>query len=74
MPNAWKIAFDWLRSHTEDYNLVLVLVHIYFPAGAIEMDGPSAGVTIVTVLASLYSGKCVRSDTAMTGEVILREH
>ena len=35
-------------------------------------DGPSAGVTIVTVLVSLFTGRCVRSDTAMTGEVTLR--
>ena len=72
--NAWKIALDWLRSHTEDYNLVCGPtgdesdIHIHFPAGAIEMDGPSAGVTIITVLASLYSGHL---DTAMTGVVTL---
>ena len=47
-------------------------IHIHFPAGAVEKDGPSAGVTITAVLASLFSGRCVRSDTAMTGEVTLR--
>ena len=47
-------------------------IHIHFPAGAVGKDGPSAGITIVTVLASLFSGRCVRSDTAMTGEVTLR--
>jgi ATP-dependent Lon protease len=47
-------------------------VHIHFPAGAISKDGPSAGVTIVTVLVSLFTSRCVRSDTAMTGEVTLR--
>lgn len=47
-------------------------IHVHFPAGAVGKDGPSAGVTIATVLASLFSGQCVRSDTAMTGEVTLR--
>ena len=47
-------------------------IHIHFPAGAVMKDGPSAGVTIVTVLVSLFTGRCVRSDTAMTGEVTLR--
>ena len=47
-------------------------IHIHFPAGAVGKDGPSAGVTIVTVLTSLFSGRCVRSDTAMTGEITLR--
>ncbi len=47
-------------------------VHIHVPAGAIPKDGPSAGVTMVTVLVSLASGRKVRSDVAMTGEVTLR--
>lgn len=47
-------------------------LHVHFPAGAISKDGPSAGVTIVTVIVSLFAERCVRSDTAMTGEVTLR--
>lgn len=47
-------------------------IHIHFPAGAVGKDGPSAGVTIVTVLVSLFTKQCVRSDTAMTGEITLR--
>jgi ATP-dependent Lon protease len=46
-------------------------VHIHVPAGAIPKDGPSAGVAIVSALASLCSGRAVRSDTAMTGEITL---
>ncbi len=47
-------------------------VHIHVPAGAIPKDGPSAGVTMVSVLVSLASGRKVRSDVAMTGEITLR--
>ncbi|TRY82853.1 hypothetical protein DNTS_022064 [Danionella cerebrum] len=47
-------------------------IHLHFPAGAVTKDGPSAGVTIVTCLASLLSGRLVRSDVAMTGEITLR--
>ncbi len=47
-------------------------VHIHVPAGAIPKDGPSAGVTMFTALASLLSDRLVRPDTAMTGEATLR--
>ena len=47
-------------------------IHIHVPAGSIPKDGPSAGVTMFTALASLLTGRSVRSDTAMTGEATLR--
>ena len=46
-------------------------LHIHVPAGAVPKDGPSAGVTMATALASLYTGLPVRSHTAMTGEITL---
>ena len=53
---------DWFRTHD---------IHVHMPAGATPKDGPSAGITITTALASLATGRPVRADTAMTGEVTL---
>src|SRR5207302_531553 len=47
-------------------------IHVHVPAGAIPKDGPSAGVAMFTALVSLMTGRTVRSDTAMTGEISLR--
>jgi ATP-dependent Lon protease len=70
-------ALSYVRSNAESLGLPRNVfegqsVHIHVPAGAIPKDGPSAGVTMVTVLVSLASGRNVRSDVAMTGEITLR--
>jgi ATP-dependent Lon protease len=76
MKESAQIALSYLRSHGAELELgVGVLkdrgVHVHVPAGAVPKDGPSAGVTMTTALASLLSGRLVRSDVAMTGEVSL---
>lgn len=76
MKESAQAARSFLWSHASDYGIDLQKikengVHLHVPAGAIPKDGPSAGVTITSALASLYTGKKVRSDTAMTGEITL---
>ncbi|WP_434440129.1 endopeptidase La [Lentzea sp. E54] len=72
MKESAQIALSYLRSH-DDRAAALADrgVHIHVPAGAVPKDGPSAGVTMTTALASLLSGRPVRSDVAMTGEISL---
>ncbi|XP_049339317.1 lon protease homolog 2, peroxisomal [Astyanax mexicanus] len=82
MKESAHLAITWLRSNAKTYQLTNIAgcadplegndIHLHFPAGAVTKDGPSAGVTIVTCLASLFSGRLVRSDVAMTGEITLR--
>ncbi|KAG1963829.1 lon protease homolog 2, peroxisomal-like [Pimephales promelas] len=80
MKESAHLAISWLRSNAKTYFLSNgsadplegTDIHLHFPAGAVTKDGPSAGVTIVTCLASLLSGRLVRSDVAMTGEITLR--
>lgn len=82
MKESAHLAISWLRSNAKKYHLTTASgsfdlldntdIHLHFPAGAVTKDGPSAGVTIVTCLASLFSGRLVRSDVAMTGEITLR--
>jgi ATP-dependent Lon protease len=76
MKESAQIALSYLRSHGAELRLPVSElanrgVHIHFPAGAVPKDGPSAGITLTTALASLLSGRLVRSDVAMTGEVSL---
>jgi ATP-dependent Lon protease len=78
MKESAQAALSFLRANVaqlqkglpEDYFQIHDL-HIHVPAGAIPKDGPSAGVTMATALASLISGRKVREDTAMTGELTL---
>jgi len=76
MQESAKTARSFVWSHAAELGIDAALflnagVHIHVPAGAIPKDGPSAGVTMATALASIYSGRAARKDTAMTGEVTL---
>lgn len=72
MKESAQIALSYLRSHDDKAAALADRgVHIHVPAGAVPKDGPSAGVTMTTALASLLSGRPVRSDVAMTGEISL---
>ena len=69
------VSYVWSNAPALDIDPKLFegrTIHVHVPAGAIPKDGPSAGVTIVTALASLATGRPVRSDVAMTGEITLR--
>jgi ATP-dependent Lon protease len=76
MKESARIALSYLRSRGAELELPVGDlkdrgVHVHVPAGAVPKDGPSAGITMTTALASLLSGRPVRSDVAMTGEVSL---
>ncbi|HEU4500966.1 MAG TPA: endopeptidase La [Nitrospira sp.] len=76
MQESARAARSYLWSHAESMGLDISRfkrngLHIHVPSGAIPKDGPSAGITMATALASSYVGKAVRSDTAMTGEISL---
>jgi ATP-dependent Lon protease len=76
MKESAQIALSYLRSNGPSLGLPVGEladrgVHLHVPAGAVPKDGPSAGITMTTALASLLSGRLVRSDVAMTGEVSL---
>jgi ATP-dependent Lon protease len=79
MKESAQIALSYLRANGERLGLpgsaLAALsqerVHVHFPAGAVPKDGPSAGVTMATALASLLTGRLVKADVGMTGEVSL---
>jgi ATP-dependent Lon protease len=76
MKESAQAAWSYMRSKADLYGISLdtfenSMVHIHVPAGAIPKDGPSAGVTMATVLFSVLTGRKVRHDVAMTGEVTL---
>jgi ATP-dependent Lon protease len=77
MKESAQIALSYVRGHAEELGIDPGSFderdfHVHVPAGAIPKDGPSAGVTMVTALASLLSGRPVRHTVGMTGEVTLQ--
>jgi ATP-dependent Lon protease len=77
MRESARIALSYTRSHAGDIGIEPDAlsgreVHLHVPAGAVPKDGPSAGVTMVTALSSLASGRAVRPNVGMTGEVTLQ--
>lgn len=77
MKESVTTALSFVRSNADALGIPIqdfdaYDVHVHFPEGAVPKDGPSAGVSITTALVSLFTGKKVRGDVAMTGEVTLR--
>jgi ATP-dependent Lon protease len=77
MRESAEAARSWIRGHSEDLDIDSDLfqesdIHLHVPAGAVPKDGPSAGVAMVTSLASLVTGRLGRPRVAMTGEITLR--
>ena len=77
MRESMQAAYSLVRARAKDLGINSELfaqndVHIHVPSGAIQKDGPSAGVAMTTALASLFSDCPVRNDVAMTGEITLR--
>jgi ATP-dependent Lon protease len=77
MRESAQIAYSYVRSKARQLNIDTAEfekteVHLHVPAGAIPKDGPSAGIAMVAAIASLFSGRPVRGDMGMTGEVTLR--
>ncbi|GAC02795.1 ATP-dependent protease La [Gordonia namibiensis NBRC 108229] len=75
MKESAQIALSYVRAHAEqlgvDPELLNRTIHVHVPAGAVPKDGPSAGVTMVTALVSMATGRRVRAEVGMTGEVTL---
>lgn len=76
MKESAQAALSYVRAHAKDIGADPDFfqnhdIHMHVPAGAIPKDGPSAGITITTALASLFSGRCIRTKLAMTGEITL---
>jgi ATP-dependent Lon protease len=76
MKESARAALSWVRTHIDELAINVdfekIDVHLHVPAGAVSKDGPSAGVAMTTALVSLLTGRRVRGDVAMTGEITLR--
>jgi len=76
MTESGQIALSYIRSRRDELGIsgdaLARRLHVHFPAGAVPKDGPSAGITMTTALVSLLTGRAVRADLGMTGEVTLR--
>jgi ATP-dependent Lon protease len=76
MQESARAALTWVQAHAAELKIPESAfaggLHLHVPAGAIPKDGPSAGITIATALASLYTNRPIRRDVAMTGEITLR--
>lgn len=77
MKESATTALSYLKAHAEDYNIAPEKfeqnnIHFHVPEGAVPKDGPSAGITILSALASVFTGRKLRSYLAMTGEITLR--
>lgn len=77
MKESAQAALSWVRAHAAEFALApdfykTIDIHIHVPEGAVPKDGPSAGVTMATALISAITGRAVRQDVAMTGEITLR--
>ena len=76
MKESARAALSWVRTHVEDLSIAIDFektdIHLHVPQGAVSKDGPSAGVSITVALVSLLTGRRVRGDVAMTGEITLR--
>jgi ATP-dependent Lon protease len=76
MKESARAALSWVRTHVDELGISpdfeKIDIHLHVPAGAVSKDGPSAGVAMIVALSSLFTGRRVRGDVAMTGEITLR--
>ncbi len=77
MKESARASLSWVRTHVDELQIQMpdiekMDIHVHVPAGGVSKDGPSAGVAMTVALVSLFTGRRVRGDVAMTGEITLR--
>lgn len=77
MQESATLAYTWIKAHATKLGIPyeafgLWNLHVHFPAGAVPKDGPSAGITIMTAIASIFTQRKIKPNLAMTGEITLR--